>query len=647
MEIGRVIAGAGALLLLAACGGPVRPDRVQACLDRAEGGDTVYVRAGTYTDLELNWSAHVQGRPVVVAAERPGAVVFTGTSRLNISGEGLEVRDLLFRDGTLPQNAAVVRFRQGDSLARNCRLTECVIDGYGAVRRDSQNSFIQLYGTGNRVDHCSLLGKRNLGVTLVVMLDYPGCLDNRHRIDHNWFGPRPVYGSNGAETIRVGTSHQCMENSRTQITDNLFDRCNGEVEVVSIKSCENLIEGNTFLECQGVLALRHGDRNIARGNLFLGNGVRNTGGIRIVGEDQQVLDNRFCGLRGKRFFAPLALMNGVPNSLPNRYMQVKRTVVRGNRWADCTPLEFDTGADFERTLAPVDTKWEDNVVTPAADAVPDEAGLRAGRGASWYRPEHQDVPMQVMTVSDSVLVLDKSIEVRGPMRITAAAGVHPVIRFAGKKRAEMIRICEGGSLVVEGLTFDGAPIPGKASATGAICTAENLISPYTLTVRDCCFRQFGESSTVPIRGLKGSFADSVTVVGCRFEALSGDGISFAAESDDKGRYNADDMIIEDCSFDRILGVPVNVYRGGTDESTAGPYVFLRRCRFTEANNKVRGSAVRIVGAQVLRIEDCTFTDSGKGGYSIILDDAPWEDVVLRNLRFTRSGSIRSNRKFSL
>ena len=50
-----------------------------------------------------------------------------------------------------------------------------------------------------------------------------------------------------------------------------------------------------------------------------------------------------------------------------------------------------------------------------------------------------------------------------------------------------------------------------------------------------------------------------------FRDLSGDAINYAAEREDKGRYNADDMVIENCSFYRILGLPINIYRGGSDE----------------------------------------------------------------------------------
>ncbi|MGN1045710.1 MAG: poly(beta-D-mannuronate) lyase, partial [Candidatus Cryptobacteroides sp.] len=158
------------------------------------------------------------------------------------------------------------------------------------------------------------------------------------------------------------------------------------------------------------------------------------------------------------------------------------------------------------------------------------------------------------------------------------------------------------------------------------------------------FRNFGESGFIPVKGLKGTFAETVTIRDCTFEALSGDAINYAAELDDKGRYNADDLIIENCRFNRILGLPVNIYRGGSDESTAGPYVTLRGCTFDDCCNKVRGSVVRIIGAQVLDILDNNFIDSGRGGYSIRLDEAPWEAVRVKGNRFSNSGKILSNGK---
>lgn len=636
------------LLALAVCSCAPRTlslGDVAKALESAGPGDTLIISDGVWNDVDLRWCGKADAdKPVVVLAEHPGKVVISGRSSLHISGSGLVVSGLMFKE-CVADKGTIVEFRDGDSLAGGCRLTDCAVDSCNPARRDISYSYVHLYGRGNRVDHCSFTGKLNLGVTLIVMLNYDGCDDNRHSIDHNYFGPRPVYGSNGAETIRVGTSQQCMQNSRTLISQNLFDRCNGEVEVVSVKSSENTISDNVFYECQGVLALRHGDRNTASGNLFIGHGVRNTGGVRIVGEDQKVLGNTFLSLAGERFFSALALMYGVPNSLPNRYMQVKNTVIRNNVFEACRSIEFNTGQDFERTLAPVGTVWEDNTVAPVqTSAEPAFGELVAGRGASWFEAAPASSgEVEEIVIKDSLYVLEEGMRITRPTLIRAAEGTTPEVIFAGRKSQNMITICDGGSLTVRGIRFSGRLTPGRSLAKGIISTDDNMTEPYTLLVEDCSFTDCGESGFVPIRGLKGTFAESVTVRGCSFDALSGDAVNYAAETEDKGRYNADDILIENCTFRRILGIPVQIARNGSDESTAGPYVTVRGCTFDDCCNKVRGSVLRIIGAQVLDITGNAFNGSGRGGYAIRLDDAPWEKVTVSGNSFRDSGRILSNR----
>ena len=635
-----------AVLVLVSCSrGPVGLLAVEDNLRDAAPGDTLVVKDGTYSDVILKWEGRASAEnPVVVRPETPGGVVITGASALKIYGEGLTVEGLHF-DRCTASKGTIIEFKSGDKLARGCRLTGTVVSDCNPARRDVSYSYVHLYGRNNRVDHCSFTGKKNLGVTLIVMLSYPECDENYHEIDHNWFGPRPVYGSNGAETIRIGTSQQCMQNSRTQLHHNLFEKCNGEVEVVSIKSCENHIYSNVFYESEGVLALRHGDRNVAEDNLFIGHGVRNTGGVRIVGEDQVVRGNTFLSLAGERFFSALALMYGVPNSLPNRYMQVKRTVVEGNVFEACKAIETNTGEDFERTLPPADTRWENNTVSAVqTTAEPSLEELRSDKGAGWFCPEESAPQVQEIELPDGITVLEKGMVITAPTVIKAAPGAKPEVRFAGSKSENMITIADGGSLSVSGIRFNGVLTPGKSLARGIISTADDMITPYTLLIEDCIFENCGESGFVPVKGLKGTFAETVTIRRCTFDALSGDAINFAGETEDKGRYNADDIVIEDCSFNRILGIPVHIARNGSDESTAGPYVTVSGCRFDDCCNKVRGSVVKIIGAQVLTIKGNRFISSGRGGYAIRLDDAPWEKLSVSGNTFENSGRILSNRK---
>lgn len=676
---------------------------VEAYLKNSQPGDTVLVCSGEYSDIQMKWIGKgSKGHNVVVMPKTEGGVVISGRSSLKIFGEYLTISSLHFSSVCpVRVRGALVEFRNGDQLANNCRLTNTVIDGYNSDERSFVSSYVHLYGRYNRVDHCNFLGKKSLGVTLIVMLNYDNCDENYHSIDNNFFGYRPVYGSNGAETIRIGTSQQCMQSSRSIVKDNVFYRCNGEVEVVSIKSCDNTVRDNVFYECEGVLALRHGDRNIASGNVFVGNGMRNTGGVRVVGEDQVVENNKFYGLAGERFFSALALMNAVPNSLPNRYMQVKNTAIKGNEFINCASIDFGTGADYERTLAPVDVRFEKNYIYTDSKAYnfhSDSSGISfkankirksksydyslnlLGKGASWYRDKSNSCSSKARTITvksfdelakacesaadgDRILLASPLFELENGLKIKAklsliascnseqssvSGGKEPYapveFKYVGRKSESMISICDGGELYIKGVKLNGILTSGRSLAKAGISTNDKMLEPYNLKVENCVFVNYGESGFNPIKGTKGTFANKVEIINSHFEALSGDAINYAAETDDKGIYNCDDLIIDGCTFERILGLPINVYRGGSDESTAGPYVYVSNCEFDDCCNKIRGSVIRIVGAQILNISSCIFNDSGRGGYSIRLDEAPWERVKLSKLEFNNSGKVLSNNR---
>src|SRR5690606_18846970 len=161
--------------------------------------------------------------------------------------------------------------------------------------------------------------KLNGGTTLIVNLDDERSQQNFHSIDSNYFAGRQRLGSNGGETIRVGVSRYSLTASNTNIAYNFFEHVNGEVEIISLKSGNNQVHHNTFYECEGGLVLRHGSENIIESNVFIGNNKPNTGGIRVINPGHKVFNNLLVGLAGERFRAAFGVLNGVPNSLINRY----------------------------------------------------------------------------------------------------------------------------------------------------------------------------------------------------------------------------------------------------------------------------------------------------------------------------------------
>lgn len=336
---------------------------LEKALATVEPGDEIVLKNGVYKDFEIIFSARgSEGKPIVLRAEEKGKVLLTGQSSLSLGGAHLVVSGLIFKDGYSPSGAVISYRINKNEIANHSRVTEVVIEDYSKPDKFENDYWVALYGKHNRLDHSYLAGKRNRGVTLAVRLNSKSSIENHHLIDHNYFGYRPELGSNGGETLRIGTSHYSLENSFTQVENNVFERCNGEVEIISVKSGGNIIHGNTFIESRGTLTLRHGNNNVVTNNVFLGNGVHNTGGVRVINANQEVANNLFKSLTGYRFGSGFTVMNGVPNSPQNRYHQVDGANIHHNTFIDVEHIQFAAGADEERSAPPINSKFTNNLL---------------------------------------------------------------------------------------------------------------------------------------------------------------------------------------------------------------------------------------------------------------------------------------------
>lgn len=337
------------------------PAQIAAALNSARPGDTLTMTNGKWMNVLIVFQGYgTASAPLLLRAESYGGVVISGSSSLRISGRNLVVDGLLFKNGSSP-SGDVIEFRGPKGESDSCRLMNSAIIDYNPTDSTRDCKWVSLYGSYNRVDHCYFKGKKNSGTMLVVWLS---AKPNYHRIDRNHFANRPLlYGWNGGETIRVGTSDWSMYDSFTTVEYNLFEECNGEIEIISNKSCENIYRYNTFVSCQGTLTLRHGNRCTVEGNFFLANREPNSGGIRIIGEDHKVFNNYISGTTGTSLFSALTIMNGVPNSPLNRYFQVKRAVVAFNTFVDNEhTFNIGGGKDAEISLPPLDCVVANNVV---------------------------------------------------------------------------------------------------------------------------------------------------------------------------------------------------------------------------------------------------------------------------------------------
>lgn len=333
------------------------PAEFNRAIATARPGDVIVLADGTWRDFQMK----VSGTGVTVRGEHPGRVILTGRSNLRLSGRDIVVSDLVFRNGYSP-TSEVISFRgNGGDFAYDSRVTGVVIDGFSKPNASDTDYWVVLYGRGNRFDHNHLVGKTNRGVTVSVRLHDARGRDNGHRIDHNYFGPRPQLGKNGGETIRVGTSENATARSGTIIERNLFDRTDGELEIVSIKSGGNVVRDNLFLRARGTVTLRHGTGNLVERNVFLGHGKAGTGGIRVIDSNHVVRGNYMEGLRGTGTSSALSLMNGDPRAAASGHATVRNARIERNTVVASAAVTLGAGADARRTAAPQGSTMASNL----------------------------------------------------------------------------------------------------------------------------------------------------------------------------------------------------------------------------------------------------------------------------------------------
>ncbi|MBP0904910.1 chondroitinase-B domain-containing protein [Mariniflexile gromovii] len=320
-------------------------------IKNCKAGDQIIMANGVWKDVEIKfYGKGTKENPITLTAETIGKVTIEGISNLKIGGSNLIVNGLYFKNGYTPSKN-VIQFKIDNKIADNCTVTQCVIEGFTQPDRDVSDHWVEFWGRHNELSHCYLTGKSNFGPTIMVRLEGNENIYNYHHITNNHFGPRPRKGGPHGETIQLGDSGTSMTPSYTLVSNNFFERCNGEIEVISNKSNFNEYRNNVFFESEGSLVLRHGNYCTIDGNVFIGNdNSTNIGGIRVINTGHWITNNYFYKIKGKEFRSALAVMNGIPKSPLNRYNQVTDVVVAYNSFIDCkSPWQFSVGSNVSQS----------------------------------------------------------------------------------------------------------------------------------------------------------------------------------------------------------------------------------------------------------------------------------------------------------
>jgi len=290
-------------------------------VSKARAGGEIVVKAGEYV-LEAPLNVRAQGRetePLRIRSETPGAAVLKGTHTMTVrTSKWVTLEGFVFAHRLLP---AKQWLQVLDS--EQVRVTRCkfAADESGAAEKDAYHSVGIERSSQVRVDHCEF-GPRTTRSTGDYVSSHIG---SRYlRIDHNHFQHRANIGQNGGETVLlhgggVWSLHGVVE-------ANLFERCNGEGELIGIKSGRNTVRDNTFINCEGAISIRDGSYNKISGNIIL----------NLL----PASDPRADRVSGVRIF-------GTHNEVVNNYMYRLATPVQGS-WGDADPPHEDDGSLSDR-----------------------------------------------------------------------------------------------------------------------------------------------------------------------------------------------------------------------------------------------------------------------------------------------------------
>jgi len=158
-------------------------DELNEAISEADPGDEIVLTNGIWEDAQINFiGMGTEDAPITLRAETAGKVMLQGASNLKLGGEHLVVDGLYFTNGASPSRSVIQFFIDKETIANNCRVTNCVIEDFNQAQKNKQDLWVLFKGRHNQLDHCYLAGKSNRGPTVRVDLAGNESIKNYHKI---------------------------------------------------------------------------------------------------------------------------------------------------------------------------------------------------------------------------------------------------------------------------------------------------------------------------------------------------------------------------------------------------------------------------------------------------------------------------------
>lgn len=346
---------------------------------QSKAGTVVAIKNGTYENFQVYVNAYgAAGRPLVIRAETPGGVTFTGNSFICINSAYVHLIGFKFANLSNSFPEGRVEHVCLNTGAHHCVVSQCKFDYSSYSGTSSVNvTDVRIYGIQNRVEFCSFLDKKDMGPQLAVQPNDNKPDNMRDSIVCCYF-TRPTVidnAANGQESILLGLSRRSQLDQYCYVARNYFYKSDGErSETISVKGCRNIVEENFFKDCYGNLSVRHGKFNQVRRNFLVreDNSLAQANGICFLDEGNVIENNYLYNLPDNSWFAPILVLSGkyapdrseTDTEILKSFWQTKSCVIRNNvirrcRWGIFLNLGWVSGW---RELHPINCSFIDNII---------------------------------------------------------------------------------------------------------------------------------------------------------------------------------------------------------------------------------------------------------------------------------------------
>ena len=250
---------------------------LQSAISKARPGDIIKLANGVYKSEEdiVIRAAGTFAQPILITSQTPGGAEVTGKGGFKIEAPAsyIAIEGFVF---THASDKAVMGIG-----TKFCRWTRNIFQTTG------EGNYLTIMGSDHQVDYNTFQHKNSLGKFIGVRGE-GNQIAERIWIHHNYFFDFLPQIGNGAEALQFGLSGYSLSSSHSVVEQNLFEKCAGENELISVKASFVTLRYNTIRDCKAQFTLRHGNHCEVYGNYFT-----RTPGLRIFGDDHIIHSNYF------------------------------------------------------------------------------------------------------------------------------------------------------------------------------------------------------------------------------------------------------------------------------------------------------------------------------------------------------------------